>query len=133
MNSSSRDICSEFARILGGTSSYQNNVCTATITRDISTTIMGRPSPTASSSIFAFNSLDQNGKALNLGEFSLLEKEVDPFIEALISKGITVSAVKKHWFYIKPQLVYANFQSIDNPLSFARKVRNAYKVLSYQI
>lgn len=127
MDSRNKALCSEFARILGGTSSFQNK----TITRKIDVTIMGRPSPTAASSIFAFNSLDKNGMALNLGEFSLLQKEVDPFIKALINQGIKVSAVKEHWFYIDPQMIYVNFQSIDNPLSFARKVRESYKVLSY--
>jgi hypothetical protein len=130
METRNRALCEEFARILGGTSSFQNNSCISVVSRNIQVRIMGRLSPTASSGFFAFNSLDINGTALNLGEFPLLEKEVNPFINILRKQGIEVSPVKSHWLFIEPQIIFINFQSIDNPLTFARKVRNALKVMT---
>lgn len=124
-----KNLCQKFGEILGGTASSQNNMCIVTVTRDIPVTILKRPSPTAASGFFAFNSIDKNGKALNLGEFVLREKEVNPFIDALRQEGIKIASVKEHWLFVKPQLVYVNFESIDKPLSFAKKVRKAFRVL----
>jgi hypothetical protein len=129
MESNPKTLCNRFAQILGGTATFSSNMCVVVVTRDIPAKIMERPSPTAASGFFAFNSLDENGMALNLGEFVLLEKEVNPFVNALREQQIKVTAIKAHWLFDKPHLIYINFQSIDKPLSFARKVHHAFRVL----
>ncbi|MCM2583037.1 DUF1259 domain-containing protein [Bacillus stercoris] len=44
--------------------------------------------------------------------------------------GIIVTAVHNHWLFDKPRLMYIHFESIDKPINFALKVRDALKVLT---
>lgn len=129
--SSTKTLCNNFAQILGGCHSFQKNMCIVEVTRNIQLTIMGHPSPTTSFGFFAFVSINKkNEMELNIGDFPLLEKEVNPFIQELRMQGIKISAVKAHWLFNEPKLFHVNFRSIDEPLSFAKKVRNAINVLS---
>ncbi len=43
--------------------------------------------------------------------------------------GIIVTALHNHWLFDKPRLMYIHFESIDGPISFAKKVRDAMQVL----
>ncbi|WP_257984250.1 DUF1259 domain-containing protein [Neobacillus cucumis] len=79
--------------------------------------------------MWSFESLEPNGKALNLGETVLLQDEVYPFIWHLQKNGIILSALHNHWLYDNPHLLYAHYISIEEPLSFARKVSEAYRFL----
>ncbi|MBU8676231.1 MULTISPECIES: DUF1259 domain-containing protein [Bacillus] len=125
-------LCREFARILNSTPSVVNGVCTATRFRNnIHPVVLGRRAeafpfiPQA----FSFESMDRNGRALCLGETVLLQEEVNPFMTELREFGIIVTAVHNHWLFDKPRLMFMHFESIDEPLTFARKVREAMKVL----
>jgi hypothetical protein len=73
--------------------------------------------------------MDKKGKALCLGETVILQEEVNPFITRLRENGIIVTALHNHWLFDEPRLMYIHFESIDEPLSFARKVRYALEVL----
>ncbi|ARP42457.1 DUF1259 domain-containing protein [Geobacillus thermodenitrificans] len=128
---SRRDLCREFASILGGTGSLINGVCFVQKFRDIPFTIMGRRtnSPLVNPQLFSFESLDSQGNALNLGETVLLQEEVNPLLRELKKRGITVTAVHNHWLFERPRAMYMHFQSIEPPLEFARKVREAFRVL----
>ncbi|MEC5186353.1 hypothetical protein GGQ77_000084 [Geobacillus thermodenitrificans] len=99
--------------------------------RDIPFTIMGRRtnSPLVNPQLFSFESLDSQGNALNLGETVLLQEEVNPLLRELKKRGITVTAVHNHWLFERPRAMYMHFQSIEPPLEFARKVREAFRVL----
>jgi Domain of Unknown Function (DUF1259) len=124
-------LCSRFARILGGTAEVVNGVCTVTRIRRIPVTIMGRPSrsPLTLAALFSFDSIDSRGRALNQGETVILQEELNPFITELRRRGITVTAFHNHWLFDSPRTMYIHFQSIDNPISFARKVAAAFRVL----
>jgi hypothetical protein len=131
MESGNRTLCSNFVEILGGTLSIQKSMCIAEVARNIPSTILESPRPITSSGFFAFNFINQiNDTVLNFGDFPLLEKEVNPFINELRKQGINISAVKAQWVFNAPKIFHLNFRSNDEPLSFARKVRNAFKVLS---
>lgn len=125
-------ICQEFAEILGATPSVINDVCTATRSRtNIHPVVLGRRAESFMfvPQAFSFENLDQNGKALCLGETVLLQEEVNPFMTILREQGIIVTALHNHWLFENPRLMYMHFESNDNPLSFARKVRRALDVL----
>ncbi|MBK1813448.1 DUF1259 domain-containing protein [Clostridium sp. YIM B02505] len=127
-----RNVCSEFAKILGAEILTCNNrVCAVTFMRDIHAEILGRPthSPLALSALFSFESVDNPGRALNLGETVILQREINDFISILRHHGITITALHNHWLFDDPRLMYIHFESIDNPLAFARKVADALKVL----
>ncbi|WAH37437.1 DUF1259 domain-containing protein [Alicyclobacillus dauci] len=63
-------LCRQFARILGGTPSIINGVCTVARSRPIQETILGRRARSFLVKLqqFSFESVDKNGNALCLGE-----------------------------------------------------------------
>lgn len=128
---SKKDLCREFARILGGTGSMTNGVCLVQKFRDIPFTILGRRtnSPLVNPQFFSFEDLDSQGNALNLGETVLLQEEVNPLLTELRKREITVTALHNHWLFEKPRAMYMHFESIEPPLEFARKIRKAFKIL----
>lgn len=124
--------CAEFADILGAEIlSTADNVCTVTFMRDIDAEILGREthSPLALAALFSFESPDNEGRTLNLGETVILQEEINDFISILRENGILVTALHNHWLFDEPRLMYIHFESIDRPLNFARKVAEALEVL----
>ncbi|WP_173916780.1 DUF1259 domain-containing protein [Halobacillus sp. Marseille-Q1614] len=122
-------LCYLFAQILNGTPSIKHGVCSVELDRELDVTIQGRPSKGELHAELMFESLDQKGYALNLGETVLLEEEVPYFANILIKNGIIISALHNHWLYTNPTILYIHFQSVEPPLSFAHKVAEAFKGL----
>ncbi|RAL24443.1 hypothetical protein DL897_08965 [Thermoflavimicrobium daqui] len=124
-------LCRRFAQILGGTPQVVNGVCTVTRIRNISMNIQGRPSrsPLALAALFSFESIDRQGRALNLGETVIFQREVNPFLSALRRRGIIVSALHNHWMFDRERSMYIHWQSVENPITFARKTAEAFRVL----
>lgn len=100
------------------------------IERKLNVTIQGRPSRGELHAEVSFESLDNEGNALNLGETVILEGEIPAFTNMLIRNGIIISAIHNHWLFTKPTILYIHFQSVEPPLNFARKVSEALKILS---
>jgi hypothetical protein len=129
-------ICQEFARILGATPNVINGVCTATNSRtNIRPVVLGRQAESFMfvPQAYTFENVESDGRALCLGETVILEKEINSFVSRLRKHGIIVTAIHNHWLFDKPRLMYIHFESIDEPLSFARKVRDANRVLTNEI
>jgi len=129
---SSTQLCNEFARILGGSGMVTpEGVCLVQKFRNIPFTILGRPtrSPLVNPQFFSFEGVDSRGNALNLGETVLLQKEVNPLLTELRKRDIIVTAVHNHWLFEEPRAMYMHFESIEPPLIFAQKVRDAFRVL----
>jgi hypothetical protein len=99
--------------------------------RTIRFTILGRPtrSPLVTPQFFSFEDVDSRGRALNLGETVLLQEEVNPLLTELRKRDIIVTAVHNHWLFEEPRAMYMHFESIEPPLEFARKIREAFRVL----
>jgi hypothetical protein len=123
-------VCRQFARILGG------NVLDSTA----DSCLVGRPRPALSAAIlgwpyqaaamFEYQSPDVNGNTLNTGEVPVLQREVNPFIDALRDAGILVSAVHTHWLFDRPRLMYVHFENVGDPIAFAEAVSDALAVLN---
>ncbi len=127
------NLCRQFADILGATPSVINGVCTATKSRtNLHPVVLGRRAESFMfvPQAFSFENIDSEGRALCLGETVILQEEINPFISRLRANGIIVTALHNHWLFDVPRLMYIHFESIDEPLSFARKVRNALEVLT---
>lgn len=130
------DICRDFVRILGGTlMSSSVNSCVVSRIRDIDVTIMRRPSrsPLTLAAMFSYESPDSQGRTLNLGETVILPREVNPFIDVLRSHNIIVTALHNHWLFERPRLMYIHFESISDPLVFARNVAEAFETFDCRI
>lgn len=132
-NTQPSNLCQKFADILGAAPSVINGVCTASKSRtNLHPIVLGRRAESFMfvPQAFSFESIDSEGKALCLGETVILQQEINPFISRLRANGIIVTALHNHWLFDEPRLMYIHFESIDEPLSFARKVRNALEVLT---
>jgi len=127
------DLCNEFAKILGAKILTNNeDVCAVTFMRNINAEILGvtTHSPLALAALFSFEPKNSR-RTLNLGETVILQEEINDFITALREQGILVTALHNHWLFDNPRLMYIHFESIDEPLAFARKVAIALRVLRH--
>jgi len=127
-----RRLCNQFARILGGEHEIESGpVCFVSRSRRLNAKILGRrtTSPLVRYQLFSFESLDRTGKALCLGETALRQDQVNRLISNLRRVGITVTAVHNHWLKENPRLMYIHWESIDNPIAFARKTKAAIRFL----
>ncbi|SHF14773.1 protein of unknown function [Seinonella peptonophila] len=126
-------LCQRFATILGGTPQIVNGVCTVTRIIPHRVTILGRRSKSALTlaALFSFESMDRKGRALNLGETHILQQDVNPFISALRKRNIMVTALHNHWLFDKPRMMFIHWQSVENPITFARKTAEALKLITH--
>lgn len=111
--------CQRLANIIGGVVIQATPVCVVMRLRDIRATILGRRtmSPLALPFMLSF---EKNG--LNLGESVLLEKEVNPMIEALQKRGLKVTAFHNHWLFDEPRLMYLHWENAGmDPFEFAKR------------
>lgn len=129
MANSPTNLCRDFANTLKGTiMSSDNNSCVVIRTRNIDATLQGRTvtSPLALAAMFSYEGVDDQGRALNLGETVILQREVNAFIDALRDNNITVTALHNHWMFDRPRLMFIHFQAISTPLAFAQGVADAF-------
>lgn len=128
-----RRLCNEFSAILGGTEHEitKGPVCFVTRNRRVNAAILGRrtTSPLVRYQLFSFESLDKSGRALCLGETALFQNQVNRLLSNLRNNGIKVTAVHNHWLFEKPRLMYIHWESIDDPIAFARKVKRSIAFL----
>lgn len=126
------DLCEKFAKILDCEAQIFNGVCLVSRLRpNIHPTVMGRKAESAMflPQIYSYENLDNEGKALCLGQMVIMEEEINSFIRRLQDHGIIVTAVHNHWLFDEPRLMYMHFECIDDPILFAMKVKDATKVL----
>lgn len=111
--------CQKLADIIGGEVIQSSPVCVVMRLRDIRASILGRR--TLSPLVLPFMlSFEKNG--LNLGETVLLEKEVNPMLDALRKRGLKVTAFHNHWLFEEPRLMYMHWENVGmDPFEFARK------------
>lgn len=95
--------CQRLADIIGGEVIQSTPVCVIMRLRNIRATILGRRtrSPLALPFMLSF---ENNG--LNLGESVLLQREVNPMLDALRKRGLIVTAFHNHWLFDEPRLMY---------------------------
>jgi len=128
-----KKLCDQFSTILGGTEHEitKGPVCFVSRNRKINAAILGRrtTSPLVRYQLFSFESLDKSGRALCLGETALFQNQVNRLLSNLRRNGIKVTAVHNHWLNENPRLMYVHWESIDNPIAFARKVKRSIAFL----
>lgn len=124
-------VCEQFASILGGkvTESKPGSCSVEKDRSNLNVTISGIPAKSVLKGEFSYQGMNAAGRALNLGEIVVLQDELNRFLTILKRNGIDISAVHNHWIFDNPRILYVHFQSIENPLNFARKVSEALRVL----
>lgn len=127
-------ICKQFAHILKGKSSVNQGSCSVSLHRDFKVLVQGRRSRSVVPVGVSFESIDQNGHALNLAEIAVLEEEIPSFMHSLVQQGLIVSALHNHWLFTEPVILYMNVPSIEHPLHFAQKMAHSFSFLrSYPV
>jgi len=117
--------CQRLADIIGGEVIQSTPVCVIMRLRNIRATILGRRtrSPLALPFMLSF---ENNG--LNLGESVLLQREVNPMLDALRKRGLIVTAFHNHWLFDEPRLMYMHWENVGmDPFEFARRSFGAAK------
>lgn len=125
-------LCNQFASILGGEHEIDPGpVCFVSRSRRLNAKILGRrtTSPLVRYQLFSFESLDASGRALCLGETAVFQNQANRLIRNLQRNGITVTALHNHWLNENPRLMYIHWESIDNPIAFARKTKSSIAFL----
>ncbi|WCF07506.1 DUF1259 domain-containing protein [Paenibacillus thiaminolyticus] len=122
----SESLCNRLAKILGGKGMSDGKSCTIMVERKLNARILGRRYETEHE--ITIQSL-KNGTTLNTGEITLLQSEVQRFINAARKRGFKITAIHNHWLFDKPRLMYLHLETIENPVTFARKLRAALNVL----
>ena len=122
----SEALCRQLARILGGKEQHEDNQCTIMVKRNLNARILGRPYDTEHEIVI--QSL-KNGKTLNTGEITLLQREVQFFVRRAVRLGLRVTAVHNHWLFDKPRLMYVHVESVQNPIRFARNLASILRSL----
>ena len=118
----STSTCQQLANIIGGEVITSTPVCLVQRLRNINATILGRRtrSPLALPFALSFEN-NRNGRTLNLGETVILQREINPFLSALRSRGIIVTALHNHWLFDEPRLMYMHWENVGDPFVFARE------------
>ena len=127
-------ICEQFATILKGKSKIIQGGCSVSFHRDFRVLVQGKQSTYVVPVGVSFESLDQNGNALNLGEIAILQEEIPAFMKSIVQQGIIVSALHNHWLYMNPFNYVYSYPVDRAPLHFAQKLANFFvlKQLSYR-
>lgn len=131
-NRRAEEFCEEFHQILDGTQTFNDGICMVMRSRlEIQPNILGRPSRSflAIPQMFTFESLTPDGRALCSGETVLLQEEFNPLVSKLRKRDILVTAFHNHWLFDDPRLMYIHFLKIDNPVQFAKDVKESLRVL----
>ncbi|MCM3737973.1 DUF1259 domain-containing protein [Bacillus cytotoxicus] len=123
-------LCEQFATTLKGKSKIHQSSCSVSFHRNFKVFVQGKPSMSVVPVGAGFESLDQNGNSLNLGEIAVLQEEIPRFTQSITQQGIIVSAIHNHWLYMNPLIMYVHVQSVEPPLHFAKKLANSFSVLS---
>ncbi|WP_172372137.1 DUF1259 domain-containing protein [Sporosarcina jiandibaonis] len=123
-------VCTQFAEILRGKSKVNNGVCSVDFHRRVDVTVQGKPCKSVASARVSFESLDQQGVAINLAEIAILEEESAKFMKAAIEQGLIVSALHNQWILTEPTIMHIHIQSVESPLNFAEKLVYAFGELS---
>lgn len=123
-------ICEQFAKILNGKYTINQDVCSVSLHRNFNVIVQGRQSKSVVPAEVGFESLDQSGYALCLAEIAILEEEIPRFMYSIVQQGLIVSALHNHWVYTEPSIMYIHIQSVEPPLNFAEKMAYSFSYLN---
>ncbi len=66
-----------------------------------------------------------DGRAILNGDLALLDKETNPFIDALLNNGLVFQAFHQHFYDLTPQIWHIHYRGIGDPLQLAQAIFNS--------
>jgi hypothetical protein len=119
--------------LLGRKGDFKDNVFKLNIPRsDLQVTIAGiaTPTPFGFGGWLAMTKGDM-GMEVMMGDFVLLEDEVNPVMSALLDNGLEVTALHNHFFWEKPRIFYMHVHGHGSAADLARKVKPALDLIGH--
>lgn len=129
MMSNIEEIAKRFGDILGAEAEVEEGMAEIEKERDLDVTVQGRPFKSELSMEIHFESLADDGTALNHAEIVVLPEEIPDFTRALGKNDLTITALHNHWLFAEPNIKYLHVQSVEKPEEFAQKLADSIKVL----
>lgn len=119
--------CHTVEKILQTQVKREGGVCKAEIVRkNVTVTHKGMQLSPELMELAFIAAFEQTGKKTAvMGEFAVLEEEVNPVIRALQSGGFEISALHNHMIGETPRILYVHFQGMGNLGQLAVAVKTA--------
>ncbi|MBI4530319.1 MAG: DUF1259 domain-containing protein [Candidatus Latescibacteria bacterium] len=123
----------EVLTFLGKKGDYKDNVLKVNLPRnDLKVTVAGMEIPTS----FGFGgwlAMTKGNKGVDvmMGDFVLLEDEVNPVMSALLDNGLEVTALHNHFFWEEPRIFYMHVHGHGKAMDLARRAKPALEFIGH--
>jgi hypothetical protein len=123
----------EILKVLGRKGDYKDNVLKVNIPRnDLKVSITGVVIATP----FGFGgwvamTKDEGGQDVMMGDFVLLQEEVNPVMSALLDNGLDVTALHNHFFWEEPRIFFMHIHGHGKAVDLARKVKPSIDLMGH--
>ncbi|PTX63349.1 uncharacterized protein DUF1259 [Melghirimyces profundicolus] len=125
--------CRRLEQALGYKVEAQEGICRmGLIRKELRVTHQGRMLSPETMELELLANFERVGDAwVVMGEFALMEPEVNPVVDRLRQSGLEVTAIHNHMLFERPRVIYLHFQGEGTPERLAKGVRSAVRATSY--
>lgn len=126
-NASGQADCAALKDIFQTDVESDHGICKVEIVRKSPnvTHIENKLSPETMELVFHLVFEEVDGKTAVIGEFALLQEEVNPVIDELRKGNIDISALHNHMLFEEPRTMYLHFQGTGNMTQQAEAIQKA--------
>jgi len=123
----------EVLKVLGRNGDYKDNVLKVNLPRnDLNVSIAGVATPIP----FGFGgwiamTKGTGGQDVMMGDFVLLQEEINPVMSALLDHGLDATALHNHFFWEEPRIFYMHIHGHGKALDLAHQVKPALDLIGH--
>ena len=120
---------------VGRSGDFKDGVLKVGIPRnDLHVTVAGRalPTPFGFGGWFAL-SKGHGGEEVLMGDFVLLQEEVNPVMSALLEQGLEVTALHNHFLWEQPRVMYMHIHGHGKAMDLATRIKPALDLIGHVV